>query len=56
MTSQKLRRFDFSLLHFKHKTNDFAAKLIRAVSFNVSDGIRGGKSRYVFLAVKRQSS
>jgi len=30
----------FFPLHFKHKINDFAAKLIRALSFNVSDEIR----------------
>lgn len=38
-----------SLLHFKHKINDFAAELIRALIFDVSDEIRGSRRNWWIL-------
>lgn len=52
LTCQKLRKF-VSFSHLKHKINDFAAKLIRIVSFNASDEIKGGRHGCIFSVVKR---
>lgn len=52
LTSQKLRKC-VSFPHFKHKINDFAAKLIRIVSFNASDEIKDGRHGCIFSVVKR---
>lgn len=49
----KAKKICLFSLHFRHKINDFAAKLIRAVSLNVSDETRGDRSSCGLSAVKR---